>query len=78
MSGMPEPTLADVLTRLDGLGSEIKDLRAEIRILGLENRAGIAELKNDVQTVRADVRIMFDFLADFRREYTEHDHPDTT
>lgn len=80
---MPEPTIADVLAAIDGLKTDMK-------ITGLEDRVRFAELKLDVQTLRGDVQavradvqelrskvnLLFDFVADFRREYNEHTHPD--
>lgn len=78
---VPEPTIADVLTRLDQMDARLERMsarleRSEVRaeVVALEHRAGLAELRNDVAELRQRLNMMFDFLADFRREYGEHTH----
>jgi hypothetical protein len=68
----PEPTIADVLARIDNLD----------RVLGLELRAFGSELRADIAILRLDtttsLSTLFDELAAFRAEYnsTAHIHED--
>jgi ribosomal protein L29 len=76
-----EPTLGDVLAEMRGLRGEVhdlrgevKDLRGEVQTIGLESRAGLAEVRLSVARVGTDVQTLIDSLADFRREYAAHPH----
>ena len=79
--------LDQILARLAALEEQGRDLKQKMRVLGLEQRTGFAELKGSI----ADLRItnaerhdalksrldtLIDSLADFRREYAEHTHPE--
>lgn len=86
---MNEPTLTDVLSVLDRLESDLKDLRTEVRVGQLENRASIADLRATVADLRAETRerhdelrtrlvTLFDEVAAFRAEYNAHTHGDGT
>lgn len=59
---MSEPTVADVLARLDVVALEIRALRAEMV-------AGFAELRVDVAGLRHDVA---DLERSMRELWTEH------
>lgn len=52
----------------------------ETRVALLELRAGVAETKAAVAEARADLAVRFgalmDAIADLRREYHGHSHPD--
>jgi multidrug resistance efflux pump len=66
-----EPTIADVLTRLDRLDAraevaqlEIRAGLAELRASLADHRASLAELRTEVAELRQRLNLMFDFLAD--------------
>ncbi len=54
--------------------ADMREMKSDTSVLRLEMRAGFAELRNDVQDVRRSVGTVLDSLADFRREYNEHNH----
>lgn len=75
-----EPTITDIARTLDVVAQEI-------RILGLEFRAGIAEVKGGVAGLRLEMQArfsevytrldtLFEEVASFRAEYNQHTHPD--
>ncbi|MDP9399255.1 MAG: hypothetical protein M3P96_16170 [Actinomycetota bacterium] len=53
----------EVAARLDRIERQLERHDQQFDVLSLEMRAGFAEL-----------RAMFDFLADFRRKYQQHSH----
>jgi hypothetical protein len=55
--------------------SELKLLRMEIHTLGLEMRAGFAEMRESVATQSTRITTLTDAIADLRREYNGHSHP---
>ena len=71
---MAEPTIADVLTRLDRLDARAEVAQLETRASLADHRASLAELRTEVAELRQRLNLMFDFLADFRREYHDHTH----
>lgn len=65
---MSEPTIADVLARLDRI-EHAADVRA------LEGRAALAELRLDVTTLRQEVHDLGHQLRDLWHEHLLHSHP---
>jgi len=70
MKPMPanEPTIADVLTRLD-------EIKHELRTLALEQRAGFAEVNLKIVEVRQQVHDLGHSLRDLWTEHWAHEHP---
>ncbi|MDP9383492.1 MAG: hypothetical protein M3Q29_25775 [Chloroflexota bacterium] len=64
----------------DEVLSELRELRQEVQLLRAEQRAGQAEIRTAVAEFRLAVTgtlgTVIDSLADLRREYQGHTHPD--
>ena len=59
---MTEPTLSDVIQRL--------------QVLDLQMQAGFAESRARDAEMKSSLQQFWDAFVDFRREYMEHSHPD--
>jgi hypothetical protein len=65
----PEPTIADVLARLDVISLEARTGFAEVR-------ASIAEARVAISELRQDLRNLDQGLRDLWTEHWAHSHPD--
>lgn len=71
MSDRPEPTLADVLGRLDRI-------EHSIQVLGLEMRAGFAETRLELVEVKRSIHDLDHSMRDLWAEHLGHTHPNET
>jgi hypothetical protein len=70
---MPEPTLVDVLGRLDNLD---RVLSLELRALRAEVTAGFAEVRVDISALRQDIQELDKSMRDLWTEHLDHSHPE--
>lgn len=71
-----EPTIADVLTRLDRVDRQFDVVGLELRALRAEMTAGFAELRVDVAALRQTVLELDKSMRDLWTEHLGHEHPE--
>lgn len=70
-----EPTIGDVLDRLDRVDKRFDSVDRAIATLGLEQRAGHAEVRMSIVELRQTVHDLGNSLRDLWTEHLVHEHP---
>ncbi len=74
---MADPTLADVMARLDLFDRQFEVLALELRALRAEETAGFAEVRVDVSALRQTVLDLDKSMRELWTEHWGHGHPHT-